>query len=73
MPICPMCEEEIDIEEKDLEKGDEIDCPECYAALFVVSKSPIVLSEQMDIEEEDEEDEEDDNEYDVDYDYEDYD
>lgn len=57
---CPECDSEIDIDEMDVDVGDELSCSECGALIRVASDSPLEL-ELAD----DEEDEEDDNEEDT--------
>lgn len=71
MAICPACEAEIEVDEFDVDKGDEVSCPECGEALEVTNLSPIELelvsedddeeepdkeSDEADADEEDEED-----------------
>ena len=56
MVNCPLCEGMIDVEEEDLDEGDEISCDECGATLTVTSMDPLEL-ESSDEEDEDEEDE----------------
>jgi lysine biosynthesis protein LysW len=59
MAICPACEAEIEVDEFDVDKGDELNCPECGETLEVTSVSPLELelvSEEDDEEEEFEED-----------------
>ncbi len=57
---CPECDSEIDIDEMDVDVGDELSCSECGALIRVASDSPLEL-ELAD----DEEDEEDDNKEDT--------
>ena len=56
MVNCPLCEGMIDVEEEDLDEGDEISCDECAATLTVASLNPLEL-ESADEADEDEEDE----------------
>jgi alpha-aminoadipate carrier protein LysW len=61
---CPECDSLIDIDEMDVEVGDELSCSECGALLRVFSDAPLELEladEDAD-EDEDDEDEEDDDE-----------
>jgi alpha-aminoadipate/glutamate carrier protein LysW len=65
MATCPECDAEIEVDEYDVDKGDQVNCPECGRALEVVGLSPLELDlaseeEEEDEDEEDEEDEEDD-------------
>jgi alpha-aminoadipate/glutamate carrier protein LysW len=57
-PTCPACNEVIELEETELEEGDELVCDGCAAELMVASISPLELLEL----EEDEGDEEDEDE-----------
>jgi alpha-aminoadipate carrier protein LysW len=62
MATCPECDAEIEVDEFDVDKGDQLSCPECGSNLEVVSLSPI----ELDIADEEEEDEEDEDELDDD-------
>ncbi len=42
-PFCPACECEIEIDELDIDRGENIGCPECGVTLTVVQTSPIEL------------------------------
>lgn len=53
MAICPGCEAEIEVDEFDVDKGDQITCPECGEDLEVTNLSPI----ELDLVAEDDEDE----------------
>ena len=59
--ICPECDSAIDIDEMDVDVGDELACSECGALLRVFSDSPL----ELELADEDE-DEEDDDEADED-------
>jgi len=52
MAICPACDAEIEVDEFDVDQGDELSCPECGEALEVASLSPVEL--ELVSEEEDE-------------------
>lgn len=67
---CPECDSDIDIDEMDVDIGDELSCSECGALLRVASDSPLEL-ELAD--EDDDEDEELDEDEDLDDDEEDWD
>jgi len=41
MPICCECDAEIDVDEFDIDRGDELSCPDCGANLVVAALSPI--------------------------------
>ena len=77
--ICPECDSPIDVDEYDVDIGDELTCSECGSLLRVSSDSPVefeVADEDDDLEDDDEEakeedeagddDEEDDDEDDED-------
>lgn len=72
--ICPECDSPIDVDEYDVDIGDELTCSECGSLLRVSSDSPLEFEladedEDLDDEEEDDrEDEEDDTELDEDID-----
>lgn len=54
---CPDCEEEIQLE-ADIELGEKITCPECWADLKVVSLNPVRLAWDLEDEEDWESEEE---------------
>lgn len=69
MATCPECDNDIDVDEYDVDKGDIISCPECGSSLEVTSVSPIELDvapeedeDELEEDETDEEDEEDEEE-----------
>ncbi len=73
MVTCPVCDGAIDLEEDDVDEGDNISCDECGAELIVTGTDPLEVEaaeEEEDEDEdeefldEDEEDEEDDEEED---------
>ena len=64
---CPECDSPIDVDEMDVEVGDELSCSECGALLRVFSDSPLEL-ELADGDEDEDEDEEDEEEGDEDED-----
>ena len=43
MATCPECDAEIEVDEFDVDKGDQLSCPECGSNLEVASLSPIEL------------------------------
>jgi hypothetical protein len=55
--MCPECDSEIDIDELDVDVGDELSCSECGALIRVASDSPLEL--ELADEDEDEEDDDD--------------
>ena len=73
MATCPECEAEIEVDEFDVDKGDQVSCPECGSNLEVTGVSPIELDLAPEEEEEalggddlDDEDDEDEDEDDED-------
>jgi len=73
---CPECDSDIDIEEADVDIGDELSCSECGALLSVATIAPLELEladdddeddDDEDEEEEEKEDEEDEEEEDDDW------
>jgi len=56
--ICPECDSPIDVDEYDVDIGDELTCSECGSLLRVSSDSPVefeVADEDDDLEDDDEE------------------
>lgn len=43
MASCPACDTEIDVDEFDVDRGDELSCPECGSNLKVAAVSPVAL------------------------------
>jgi lysine biosynthesis protein LysW len=64
MANCPECDAEIEVDEFDVDKGDQLSCPECGSSLQVTAVSPIELDLASD--EDDEDDDLDDDELDED-------
>jgi alpha-aminoadipate carrier protein LysW len=63
--ICPECDSPIDVDEYDVDIGDELTCSECGSLLRVSSDSPVefeVADEDDDLDEEDDEREEEEDE-----------
>jgi alpha-aminoadipate carrier protein LysW len=58
---CPECDSEIDVDEMDVEVGDEMSCADCGALIRVASDSPLEL-ELADDDDDDDDDDEDDDE-----------
>lgn len=65
---CPECDSDIDIDEADVDIGDELSCSECGALLSVATIAPLELEladdddeEDDDLDDEEEEDEDDDD------------
>ncbi len=70
--ICPECDSPIDVDEYDVDIGDELTCSECGSLLRVASDAPLefeLADEEDDLDEEDDsEDGEDDDDEDEDED-----
>jgi alpha-aminoadipate/glutamate carrier protein LysW len=60
MVNCPLCDAAIDVEEEELDEGDQLTCEECGSTLTVTSLDPLEL-ESADEDDEEEEDEDDDD------------
>ena len=56
MATCPECEAEIEVDEFDVDKGDQLSCPECGSNLEVTGVSPIELDLAPDDDDEDDDD-----------------
>ena len=63
MVTCPMCDAVLDVEEEELDEGDELTCEECGETLAVKSKQPL---EMESAEEADDDEDEDDDDFDED-------
>jgi hypothetical protein len=60
--ICPECDSAIDVDELDVDVGDELTCSECGSLLRVASDSPVELEPADDDDDDDDDlDEDDDN------------
>ena len=59
---CPECDSQIDLDEMDVDVGDELSCSECGALIRVASDAPLELELADDEDEDDELDEDDDEE-----------
>ena len=68
MAICPECDAEVELDEFDVDKGDQVSCPECGSNLEVTGLSPIELDLVSDEDEEAEDDDLDDDDLDGDED-----
>ncbi len=44
MSLCPICDTEVDIDQFDVDRDDELSCPECGAKLVVTAVSPVELA-----------------------------
>lgn len=45
MPVCPECENALDVDVDDIEEGDVIACDECGTEFEVVATDPLELSQ----------------------------
>lgn len=74
MATCPECDAEIEIDEFDVDKGDQLSCPDCGSNLEVTGMSPIELDlaaedeDDLDGDDDDDDDDEEDDEEDDDED-----
>jgi alpha-aminoadipate carrier protein LysW len=64
MATCPECDAEVEVDETDVELGDDVTCPECGQTLVISNMDPI----ELDFAPEDDEDEDEDDDEDVDED-----
>jgi alpha-aminoadipate carrier protein LysW len=62
--ICPECDSPIDVDEYDVDVGDELTCSECGSLLRVSSDSPLEfeLADDDDLDDEEEDDDREDEE-----------
>jgi hypothetical protein len=68
--ICPECDSAIDLDDLDVDIGDELTCSECGSLLRVANDSPLELeaADDDDLEDEEDEDEVEDDDDDDDFD-----
>jgi alpha-aminoadipate carrier protein LysW len=66
--ICPECDSPIDVDEFDVDIGDELTCSECGSFLRVASDSPLEfeLADEDELDEDEDEEEKDGEEEDAD-------
>jgi alpha-aminoadipate carrier protein LysW len=60
MATCPECDADVEVDEFDVDKGDQLSCPECGCNLEVTGLSPIELDLAPEDDEEDDDLEDDD-------------
>ena len=48
MPVCPECENALDVDTEDVEEGDVVACDECGSEFEVVATEPLQLSQVED-------------------------
>ena len=53
MATCPECDAEIEVDEFDVDKGDQLSCPECGSNLEVIGLAPLQLDLVLDDDDED--------------------
>ena len=56
MATCPECDAEMEVDEFDVDKGDQLSCPECGSNLEVVGLSPVELDLAPDEDDDDDDD-----------------
>lgn len=59
MVTCPKCDAAIDVDEEELDEGDQLSCEECGATLTVTGLDPLELEAEEDDEEDDDSDDDD--------------
>jgi lysine biosynthesis protein LysW len=59
MVQCPLCDAVMDVEEDEIDEGDEFTCEECGAELTVTGTDPLEIEPLSEDEEDEDEDEED--------------
>jgi len=68
MATCPECDAEVEVNETDVELGDDVTCPECGQTLVISNMEPLELDfapeDDEDDDDEDDDDEEEDEEED---------
>lgn len=64
MATCPECDADLDIDESDIEEGDQVDCPECGETFVVTGTDPLELESADEDDEDEDEEEEDEDELD---------
>jgi alpha-aminoadipate/glutamate carrier protein LysW len=60
MVTCPMCDAVLDVEEDELDEGDELTCDECAQTLVVTSTDPLEIQSGDAVGEDEEEEDSDD-------------
>lgn len=59
--ICPECDSPIDVDEHDVDIGDELTCSECGSLLRASNDSPLEFESADDLDDEDDDDDRDDD------------
>ena len=60
MATCPECDAEVEIDQAEVDLGDEISCPECGQTLVISNTEPLELDFAPDDDEDEDEEEEED-------------
>jgi alpha-aminoadipate carrier protein LysW len=47
MAVCSACEADIDVDEFDVDRGDQISCSECGGVSIVATLSPVTLESHL--------------------------
>ena len=66
MATCPECDAEVEVDEADIDLGDEVSCPECGQTLVISNTDPLELDFAPDDDEEEEDEDDDEVEEDED-------
>ena len=62
MATCPECDAEVEVNETDVELGDDVTCPECGQTLVISNMDPLELDFAPEDDEDDDDDDEEDDE-----------
>lgn len=65
MVSCPVCDAVIEVEEDELDEGDQLSCDECGATLNVLSLDPLEVEKASDEDEDEDDEDEDEDDEDV--------
>ena len=57
MATCPECDAEVEVNEDDVDLGDDVSCPECGQTLVISNTDPLELDFAPDDEDDEDEDE----------------
>ena len=58
MATCPECDAEVEVNEDDVDLGDDVSCPECGQTLVISNTDPLELDFAPDDEDDEDEDKE---------------
>ena len=62
MATCPECDAEVEVDETDVDLGDEVSCPDCGQTLVVSNVEPFELDFAVDDDDDDDKDDDEDEE-----------